>query len=337
MDAQGGPTTIIATMSRVDRATKKALRERERKERSTARRSSAPELAARYAALFEQLTRAHCQKYERRDWAKIAEVGPVEPSVRAHALEKKARRALANYRPGVIDGLLGLQADRRRALTARVLEAAKKDAELYARAKRNADLHNLDVGLAAAITALEFPAIEAALKAHLPLPELQPILEGLAVEMPGPGRLVVHIDVLELDALPDESIGLDDAGRSVHAMISPGARREMHLTHVCSVALRVGQEVMSVVPIDRIEVLARCCLPSPKGRGETEQQPIVHLRLTHQQLTSMDLRRMEPVSTLTALGGRLDWDVGRGFAPIAIDDLKLTAPAPPPLRLAAPA
>lgn len=337
MGAQGGPTTIIATMSRIDRTTKKALRERERKERSGARRSSAPELAGRYADLFEQLTRAHCMKYERRDWAKAAELGPVEPSVRAHALEKKARRALANYRPGVIDGLLGLQADRRRALAAKVLEAAKKDAELYARARRNADLHNLDVGLAAAITALEFPAIEAALKAHLPFPALQPILEGLAVDMPSPGRLVVHIDMLELDALPDESVELNDAGRSIHALIAPAARHELQLAHICSVALRVGLEVMSIVPIERIDLLARCFLPSAKGRGEVEQHPIVHLRLTHEQLRAMDLRRMEPVSTVTALGGRLDWNVGRGFAPIGIDDLKLAAPPAPSQRLAAPA
>ncbi|WP_312160776.1 hypothetical protein [Phenylobacterium sp.] len=337
MDAQGGPTTIIATMSRVDRATKKALRERERKERSTARRSAAPELAARYAALFEQMTRAHCVKYERRDWVKIAEVGPVEPAVRAHALEKKARRALANYRPGIIDGLFGLQQDRRRALAAKVLEAAKKDAELYGMARRNADLHNLDISLAAAMTALDYGAIETALQAHLPIPALQPILEGLAVAMPGPGRLVVHIDMLELDALPDESVELNDAGRSVHALITPTARHELQLAYVCSAALRVGLEVMTVVPIDRIDILVRCFLPAAKARGEAEQYPIAHLRLTHEQLKAMDLRRMEPVSTFTALGGRLDWDVGRGFAPIAIEDLKLSGPAAPPERLAAPA
>lgn len=336
-NAQGGPTTIIATMSRVDRATKKALRERERKERSASRRSSAPELATRYAALFEQLTRAHCVKYERRDWARIAQVGLVEPAVQAHALEKKARRALANYRPGIIDGLLGLQRDRRRALAAKVLEAAKKDAELYGTARRNAALHNLDVGRAAAVMALDASAVSAALEGHLPIAALQPILEGLAVAMPSAGRLVVHIDMLELDAMPDESVTFNDAGRSVHALMAPAARHELHLSYVCSAALRVGLEVLSVAPIDRIDLLARCFLPSAAGKGEAELCPIAHVRLTHEQFEAMDLRRMEPVSTLTALGGRLDWDAGRGFAPIAIEDLKLAAPAPPPQRLATPA
>jgi hypothetical protein len=326
-------------MSRVDRATRKALRERERKERSTARRSSAPELAARYEALFEQLTRAHCVKYERRDWGAIAETGPVEPAVRAHALEKKARRALTNYRPGIIDGLLGLQADKRRALAERVLDAAKKDADLYGRAKRNADLHNLDVALAEPVAALDFGAIETALKAHIPARELAPILEGLGVDMPSAGRLVVHVDVLELDALPDESVRLNDAGRSVHALLTPTARREMHLANVCSVVLRVGLEVMAVVPIERLDLLARCALPGAKDGGEAEHHPILHVRLGHEALKAMDLRRLEPVSTVAALGARLDWEIGRGFAPIPIEDLKLVAQRgrDAPERLAAPA
>lgn len=328
MDASGAPRTIIATMSRVDRATKKALRARERKERAGVRRSTAPELAARYLELFEQLTRAHCVKYERRDWARIVETGPVEPSVQAHAMEKKARRALTNYRPGVIDGLLGLQQDRRRALAAKVLEAAKKDAALYAQAKRNAELHNLDLGLAAAMMALDFSAIEEALKAHVPASELAPVIEGLGVDMPTPGRLVVHLDVLEMDAMPDESVALTDAGKSVHSPLSSAVRREMHLTNVCSAVLRVGVEVLSVVPIERIDLLARGYLPGKTADG-FEQHPILHVRLTHEALAQMDLRRLEPVSAVTALGARISWEIDRGFSPIPIDDLKLTAPAKP--------
>lgn len=335
MDASGAPRTIIATMSRVDRATKKALRARERKERAAVRRSTAPELATRYMELFEQLTRAHCVKYERRDWARIIETGPVEPAVQAHALEKKARKALANYRPGVIDGLLGLQQDRRRALAAKVLEAAKKDAQLYSQAKRNAELHNLDLSLATAIMAWDFNAIEAALKAHVPVQDLAGIIEGLGVDMPTPGRLVVHLDVLELDAMPDESVALTEAGKSVHSPLSSAARREMHLANVCSAVLRVGVEVLSVVPIEKIDLLARGFLPGKTADG-FEQHPILHVRLSHEALRQMDLRRLEPVSTVSALGARISWEIERGFAPIPIEDLKLTAP-PKPAPSAAPA
>ncbi|MDP3854753.1 hypothetical protein [Phenylobacterium sp.] len=314
-------------MNRIDRATKKALRDRECKERANGRRSTAPELAARYDALFETLTRAHCVPYERMDWHEIAGAGMVEPAVRANALEQKARRALANYQPGIIDGLFGLGQDRRRALAERVLEAAKKDAENYARAKRAADVHNLDVGLAAAVLALDIGAIEQALKAHIPAAEFTPILEGLGVHMPAPGKLVVYVDCLEYDAIPDEAVEIGDTGRAVFVALPPEVRQEMHLANVCATTLRVAVEVLAVVPLDMIDVVARCFLV--KGRGEAEQSPVVHVKVTHQALKAMDLRRLEPVSSITALGGRIDWEVERGFAEIRIDDLKLTAPKPP--------
>lgn len=324
-------------MTWIERTTNRAARDRARKERTKAKRGTSPELAARYEALFEQLTRAHCVSYQRLNWLEIAEAGLVEPAVKADALERKARRALANYNPGVIDSLFGLGAERRRTLAEKVLAAAKKDAALFAKAKRNAQVHNLDVQLAAGVVALDFASIEAALQAHFPVDDLRPALEGVAIDMSPSGKLVVHVDMLELDALPDESVGLGEGGRAVHALIAPTARHEFHLANVCSVILRVAVEVMSVVPIESIEVLGRC-VPA-NAKGPADPQPIVHVRISHQALGAMDLRRMEPVSTVTAMGGRINWDIGRGFGPIKIDDLALSAPRQPPQAepLAAPA
>ena len=338
MDAQGDPRTVIATMTRIDRATKRAQREQERKARGAARRGTAPELAARYEARFEQLTRAHCVKYQRVNWHEVLETGLVEPAVKAHALEQKARRALANYNPGVIDSLFGLGADRRRTLNERVLIAAKKDAEIYTRAKRNAEIHNLDVKLAPGVMAFELASVQAALQAHLPVDELRPILEGVAVDMSAAGKLVVHVDVLELDALPDESVEIGENGRSIHAPIPPAMRHEIHLANVCSTILRVAVEVLSVAPVDSIQLLARCVPPPIQGYEALDAEPILHVRISHQALSAMDLRRLEPVSTVTALGGRVNWDIQHGFSPIVIDDLALSAPRhPPEQRLTAPA
>lgn len=326
MDARETAKTIIATMNRIDRATKKALRERERKERATARRSTSPEMAARHEALVESLTRAHCVGYERLDWNEIATRGLVEPAVRRNELELKARRRLANYQPGLIDGLFGLGAERRRALAEKVLEAAKKDAELYATAKRNAEMHNLDVNLAPSMLALDLNAIETALKAHVPADKLAPLLEGFAVTQPSPGRLVIYIDGLELDAMPDEAVDIGETGRSVYRLLPAGLRQEMHLANVCAVTLRVGLEVMQVAPIETVDIVTRCFLPV--AGGDLSQHPVLHVKLPHHALKVMDMRRLEPVSTVTALGGRIDWEISRGFAPIRIDDLKLTAVKP---------
>jgi hypothetical protein len=325
MDAQGGKT-ILPTMNRIDRATKRALRDRERKERASGRRPTGGDVAARYEALFEQLTRAHCVAYERLDWNEIATRGLVEPAVRRNELEQKARRALANYRPGLLDSLFGLGQERRRALAEKVFEAAKKDAELYAQAKRNAEVHNLDVNLAPAVLALDMEAIETALKAHVPAAALAAVMEGFAVAMPSPGRLIAYVDALEFDAMPDEAVEIGETGRSVYSPLAYAARQEMHLANVCAIALRIAAETLSVVPVETVEVVVRCFLPD--GRGEVEQHPILYTKVLHAALKAMDLRRLDPVATTTALGARIDWESARGFAPVRIDDLNLTAKPP---------
>lgn len=328
MNARADARTIIATMNRIDRATKKALREKERKERPTAKRSTAPVMAERYEKLFEQLTRTHCAPYARLDWNEIATRGLVEPAMRRNELELKARRKLANYQVGLIDALFGMGAERRRALTEAVLDAAKKDAELYAQAKRNAEVHNLDVNLAGAVMALDLNAIEQALKAHMPIDTLSKVLEGFAVVFPAPGRLLIYIDALEPDAMPDESVDIGESGRSVYRALPDALRQEMHLANVCAASLRVALEVMQVVPLEHCEVITRCFIPTP--RGDVALVPVVYAKVPHIALCNMDMRRLEPVATITALGGRIDWDLSRGFSAVKINDLNLAGPAQPP-------
>jgi hypothetical protein len=322
--------TIIATMTRIDRVTKRATRERERKDR-LAERQKRPEVpveaATRFDTLVEQLTRAHCVKYIRKDWGEIARRGLVEPMPRTNEKERAARRALQNYQPGMIDALFKMEKDRRRALVARVLAAAKADHDLYEKGKRAAEAHNTDVTVAAGVLALDLTAIESTLRANLDFPALRPALEGFALSQPVPGRFIVYIDALEFDALPDEACVAQPGGRAAYVALPRTNIQEMHLSNVCSISLRIGVEVLAAVGVDAVEVVTRCQLPVP-GAKDTEQHPILYVKLTHQAMIRMDLSKLEPVSTVTALGGRLDWDATGGFSPINVEDLKLAGQAP---------
>jgi hypothetical protein len=318
-------TPIIAPPNRIDRATRRALRDKERKERAVGARDAEAAVAALEARL-EQLTRLHCVAYARKDWNEAARQTLVEPSVKPHAKEQAARRALANYVPGIIDSLFGLEADKRRRLNERVLEAAREDAVLYAKAKKAADDHNLDINLAPGVLAMDPESIETALRAHLPVAELAPAVEGLLFACPAPGKLTVYLELLELDALPDEVCTPGPAGEIVFGPMPASQRYELQLLNACSAALRVAVETLAQVPVDAVEILARCHLFNPATR-ELEPYPVLYLKAPHEALARMDLRRLEPVSTVTALGGRVDWELGRGLAPIQVDDLGLALPA----------
>ena len=336
MSGQDTARTIIPAWNRIDRATKKVVRERERRDRA-AQRAKKPEAGeaavARHDALLEQLTRPHCVKYERKDWNEIARRGMVEAAPKSTARELAARKALARYEPGVIDSLFGLGKDRRRELAAKVMAAAKADQAAHEKAKRAADAHNADVAAAAGVLAMDLIALESTLKANFDRDALGAALEGFAIAQPSPGRFIVFIDALEADAMPDETCQVGPNGQAIYMPLPEANRQEIHLANICAISLRVGVDVLGTVGVEAVEVLTRCHLPNRVGDG-TAQHPVLYVKLPHAALERMDLRKLEPVSTVTALGGRLDWDTTRGFAAVNVDDLKLFAEPPPAVPVA---
>ena len=131
------PASIIPQLNRVDRAAGRMIRERERKNRATQRRRATRQQAEAYEARIETLTQIHRVAFQRIDWTAIVEQGPVAPSVARDAVSSAARRKLAEYRPSLMDTLLGLEQQKRRELTEQVVEAGRAVIELFARDVRN--------------------------------------------------------------------------------------------------------------------------------------------------------------------------------------------------------
>lgn len=313
---------VIAPLSRVDRAAGRMIRDGERKERAAERRRATRVEAVAHETRIARLTKAHHVEFSRVDWAEIEAEGPVVPMVARDAVSAEARRKLASYRPSIIDALLGLEQQKRRALNDKVVAAAKADAELYAKAKAIADRHNGLLALAAGVRALKVEAVAGALKVNDAAAALKDVVEGFSLHLEGDRRLVAQVDLIEFDALPDEACTAG-AGSPAHRPISDADRHELQLANAASVALRVAVEVLQVAPVDVVEVVARLCRPG--GLTEADMDPVLYVKVPAAPLARMQLAKLEAAPTLAALAARVDWTSTRGFAPIEIDDLGLGA------------
>lgn len=325
------PATVIASMSRVDRAAGRSVREADRKRRATARRRPSRSEVEAHQALITRLTQAHKVAPKRVDWDHILAEGPVAPAIARDALSAAARRKLAEYRPSLMDSLLGVEREKRRELTEKVLEAAKADAELWARAKVEADVHNRLLALAPDIRALKVEAIAGALKVQGAPKVFKDILEAFTIHQPTPERIVARIDLLEFDALPDEAC-LSGATSAAWIAMSAADRAELQLANACSMALRAAVEVLQVVRIDAVEVVARVCRPG--GLTEADMRPVLHMKLPAAVLAGLQLRKLDAAPTVAALGARMAWAPERGLSPIDIDSLGLGGLNPPSTQAA---
>jgi len=313
------PAQILAPLSRVDRVAARSLRESERRRRTGERRRAGKADADAWAAQVAKLTEAHHVTFKRMDWAEIEAMGPVAPNVPRDAVSAAARRKLTAYRPSLADSLLGRERDRRRELTDKVIEAAKADAELYARAKAEADAHNRKLALAAEVRALNPDAIAGVLKVSGVGKALKDVVEAFSLRTEG-GRLVAQVDLIEFDALPDQECKTGPAG-TAWTELSVADRAQLQLNNACSVVLRAAVEVLQATSVEIVDVVARICRPG--GLAETDFDVVMHVKVPAMALAKANLRKMEAPTVVSALAGRFDWTSTRGLAPISLDGLSV--------------
>lgn len=312
-----GPAQIIAAKSRIDRVAGRGIRERDRKLRTPERRRPSRREIESYDALIARLSKIHQVRFERIDLDRIEADGPVAPTVARDAVSAVVRQQLANYRPSLIDALLGLEREKRRALMEKVVEAQKADAELYALAKAQADAHNRILSLAGDVRDLKVEAIAGVLKANGAAAALKDVVEGFRLHAEGKSRLIGEIDLLEFDSLPDEAS--TSAG---YAPVSDADRCELQLANACAVVLRAAVEILQAAPVPSVEIVARLCRPG--GLMESDLEPVLHVKASAEALQKLQLPKLEAPPTLAAFGPQIDWTSTRGLVPIRIDDPALT-------------
>lgn len=314
------PVTVIPALSRVDRAAGRLVRDSDRKRRDASRRRATRADVEAHEALIVRLTEIHKVTPTRVDWSLIEAEGPVAPAIARDATSAAARKKLADYRPTLMDNLLGVEREKRRELMEKVIEATKVDAELWARAKAEADIHNRLLALAPDVRALKLEAIGGALAIRGALAPLKDLVEGVTLHEPTPGRIVARVDLVEFDALPDEACL---AGPTSAAWIGMSAaeRAELQLANACSLSLRVAVEILQVAPAEAVEVVARLCRTG--GLVESDLHPVLHVKIPLAALVKLQLRKVDAAPTVAAFGARVAWTPARGLSPIDLEALGL--------------
>lgn len=324
-DAKKLTRSMTAPTTRVERVAKRIARDQERQER-LARHAEHPEVtAAEMSAMrarVRALTECHHITYDPTDWAAVAARGEVERPARSNVNEAAARKALTSYRPSLLDRIFGLDQDRRRALVARVAEAASKDEAAFRAARKIADTHNTEVEFAMRLIELDVKTITRSLNEHTSLDDIGPAIEGVRLHVPARERLVAVVAGLELEDMPDEDVDVTPAGKAVFRLLPRSAMAVLHRRNVCSAALRVAAEVLSAAPIEWVEVVVECDIVD-RITQEVNRAPILHVKVGHSALSDLTLEKVDPVQTVVEFGGRMEWTQAEGFAPLDAPDLAL--------------
>lgn len=155
--------------------------------------------------------------------------------------------------------------------------------------------------------------------------ELRDGMNSLGLAAPEEHRLVAVIEGIEEDDVPYERITGGDRRTARREPLSLGGRRQIHLAALCATALRIGAELVAVLPETEIEVVVHVDKPAADS-GRPVASPVVQLLMTVKALTDLDWRAGDPIALAGALGARMDWSIETGFVPIRLIPLANAAP-----------
>ena len=149
------------------------------------------------------------------------------------------------------------------------------------------------------------------------LAELSDGMNSLGLAAPEDDRLVAVVDAIEEDDVPYERITEGDLRTARREPLSLGGRRQIHLAALCATALRVGAELVSVLPEEAIEVVVHVDRPSADG-GRPVPTPVLQLLMTTETLKDPDWKTADAITLAGKFGARMDWSIELGFRPIRL-------------------
>ncbi len=169
------------------------------------------------------------------------------------------------------------------------------------------------------------------------LEEVAGLGSSLQVTVHSPRTISCLLTVNGREAVPGEVKSLTAAGKlSVKAMPKPRFH-EIYQDYVCGCVLRLGREMLSLLPID--QVITTASVHGLEGRtGKPSEVPVLSVAMDRSTMDRLDFERLDPSESMQNFLHRGDVKASRKsgeFVPISpLNPADLTAPLTPSLDIA---
>ena len=309
---------MVRPMRAIDREAMRAERQRHAYEKAALKQEMLESAAAAvqdYESLIAMLTGAHRIALAPRDWSTIADAPEPSAPLEDDTSERRARAALAEYRPGWIARTFGGEARRRAALERDIAKGEAADARRAQERWSEYERRKAEIAQAKKILELDQEAVVTVLDERSALGKLPFSVEGIDVLFTDDDRVIAVVDGLDLDDMPEQSLTLLQSGKASVKPLSRSKVLELHRQNICSSALRVALEFLNLLPLRAVEVVMEADVLD-RSTGHIDAHPVLYLRVAAQALASINLQRAEADALVERLGGHFEFSKKDGFKPL---------------------
>ena len=282
------------------RRTKETQREQKEETRRRALEEAADEVRE-YDSYVARLVSVHHDTLETVDWQSILDAPPPDEPVRQADVVRRAKRRLANFSPTFLDRTLRRVATKQSQLEQELAaEEAKAEAShqrMMAEYRERLSELNESREFAARVLSGDMGAYSEAVDALNPFSDLDEI--GTEVNVTLHTKNIVQADVAVHggDVIPKEAKKLLKSGKLTLKKMPAGEYFELYQDHVCSCAVRVARDLLSILPVEIVIVNALDTILDTQT-GHLEKQPILSVAIARATLDKLNLSAIDPSDSM---------------------------------------
>jgi hypothetical protein len=334
MGWKGTVRSLQASARRAERNAHRRQRELERQSKEYARMEELEQAAYEvevYENHLDVLLSMHKECSEPIRWERVlAKPEPAQPQ-KSDTLALAAMHASTHYRPGFWARLFKLEARQRGTLMAKIGTAQAADenryqAELELWKVAHADWEE-EQDLAKRILEGDRQAKFDAVEVFEPFAEISHLGSAIKMVIREDGIPEAHLSIQGAHVVPTEIKSLLKSGKLSTKVMPLGRFNELHQDYVCSCALRVGRELLAILPDDLILVTALDKVLN-SSTGYLEERPILSAAFSRATVDTLNLDAIDPSDAMKNFVHNMNFKKNAGFSPVdALDATQFSVSA----------
>jgi hypothetical protein len=313
-----------ATSRRIDRESQRRRRELDKREKQYAKMAALEQAAYEvedYENRLELLVSVHKDCGESIDWHSFIErEEPRRPEPSA-SNEEQAVRKEQSYRPGPFARWFKMEGRQRAKLLKNIETAKEKDArENLAAHEQWASEHAgwlEEFNLASGVVAGDAKAKIEAIRVLNPFADISHLGTTITLGIGSTGLVEASLRIHGARVVPSEVKSLLQSGKLSTKKMPAGKYNELLQDYVCSCVLRVGRELMSILP-DNLVVVTAVDKVLNSATGHMEELPILSVLVSRPTLEALNLDAIDPSDSMKNFVHHMSFKKTTGFAPVQV-------------------
>lgn len=322
MGWKGTLRSMQASARRSERNSQRHQRELQKRQAQYAKMEALEQAAYEvevYDNQIEVLLSAHKECGGEIDWSSfINRAEPAAPTATSDA-EDQARNHEQAYTPNFFAKIFKLENHHRKKLLDDIEIARRIDKDRFVQETRDWQAEHQDwqeeYDLATRIIAGDFQAKLDAISLLDPFSDISYLGTSIGFTIGATGVVEATLNVHGSRVIPAEVKSLLQSGKLSTKKMPVGKYNELLQDYVCSCVMRVGRELLSLLPDDIVVVTAVDALLNPVT-GHIEDMPVLSVVFSAQTLERLNLDSLDPSEAMKNFLHNMAFKKTTGFSPV---------------------